>query len=159
MAAPTSGIGRRQKSESHGDRDRQILLVEREGVIADARDDVLRPGLDVACRAALEQNQESVAAEASAQIVGRELHAHHFGELPHEVLAREHADRALNLGEPVGLDVGELAHAALHGMCATLGDGGDEIALLQEAGRGIVLDRVGELQLEIVIGSCCSPEC
>ena len=47
-----------------------VLLVEGESVVADALDHVLRPGLDVACRAALEQDQESVAAKTSAQVIG-----------------------------------------------------------------------------------------
>ena len=98
-----------------------------------ALDHVLGPGLDVARRAALEQHQEAVAAEAAAQIGGGELRAQQFGELRHEVLAREHADGVLDLDEAVGLDVGELAHAALHAAGAALADRGDQIALLQEA--------------------------
>ena len=77
--------------------------------------------------------------------------AQQLRELRHEILAREHADRILDLEEAVGFDVGELAHAALHAVGAALAHRGDQIALLQEARRGIVLDRVGELHLEVVI--------
>ena len=104
-------------------------------MVADALDHVLGPGLHVARGAALEQDQEAVAAESAAQVVGGELHAQQLGELRHEVLAREHADRVLDLDEAVGLDVGELAHAALHAVGAALLDRGDQIALLQEARR------------------------
>ena len=79
--------------------------------------------------------------------------AQRLGELADEVLAGEHADRVLDLGEAVGLHVGELAHAALHGVGAALLDGGEQIALLQEAGRCVVLDRMRELQLKVVIGA------
>ena len=57
----------------------------------------------------------------------------------------------LNLDEAVGLDVGELAHAALHALRRALAHGGDQIALLQKLRRGVVLDRVGELHFEIAI--------
>ncbi len=147
------GIGRRQEPQAHRDRHHEVFLVETEAVIADARDDVLRPGLDIARRAALEQDQEAVAAEASAEVVGGELEAQRLGELADEVLAREHADGGLDLGEAVGLHVGELAHAAFHGVGAALLDGGEQVTLLQEAGRGIVLHRMRELQLEVVIGA------
>ncbi len=58
--------------------------------------------------------KKAVAAEAAAQIRGRELRAQQVGELGHEVFAGKHADGALDFDETVRLDMGELAHAALH---------------------------------------------
>ena len=104
-------------------------------MLVDALDDIFGPGLDVALGTAFEHDQEAVAAEPAAQIGGRQLHAQELRELRHEILAREDADRILDLEEAVGFDVGELAHAALHGVRAARVHGGDQIALLQEARR------------------------
>ncbi len=92
-----------------------------------------------------------IAAESAAQVGRRQLQAHQFRELRHEILAREDSDRILDLEEAVGLDVCELAHAALHGMGATLANRRDQVALLQKARRRVALDGIGELYLEIVI--------
>ncbi len=113
--------------------------------------DVLGPGLDVAGRAAFQQDNQAVAAEAAAEIGGRQLRAQQVGELGHEILAREHADGLLNFDEAVRLDEREPAHAALHGVRATFAYRGDHIALLQKARRGVVLDGIGELYLEIAV--------
>ncbi len=120
-------------------------------MVADALDHVLGPGLDVARGAAVEEDQKSVAAESAAKVIRGEMHAHELGELRHEVLAREHADGRLDLRETVGLDVGELAHAALHRVRAAFPDRGDQIPLLQEACGRIVLHRVRKLNFEITI--------
>ena len=82
---------------------------------------------------------------------GGQLRAQQFGELRHEIFAREYADGVLDFDETVRLDVGELAHAALHAECAALAHRGYQVALLQKAGRGVVLDGIGELHFEIVI--------
>src|ERR1700690_874870 len=120
-------------------------------MVVDALDDVLRPGLHVLRSAALEHHQDSVAAESAAQIGRRQLSAHQFRELRHEILAREDSDRILNIEEAIGLDVRKLANAALDGMGATLADRRNQVALLEKSRRGVVLDRIGELYLEIVI--------
>ncbi len=120
-------------------------------MLVDALHDILGPSFHVARRAALEQDQEAVAAEAAAQVGGGQLRAQQFGELRHEVLAGEHADGVLDFDEAVRLDVGELAHAALHAVRAALAHRGDQVALLQKARRGVVLDRIGEPHFEIVV--------
>src|SRR4029077_1031648 len=102
-------------------------------------------------RAALQQDEKAVAAESSAEIRRRELHSEQIGELRHEVLAREDADRMLNVREPVGLDVRELPDAALDADGAALADRGDEVTLLQEARGGIVLDRLVQSRFKIVV--------
>ena len=67
------GIGGWQQPQAHGDGGGEVLLVEHEGMFVDALDDVLGPGLHVARGAALEHDQEAVAAESAAQVGGREL--------------------------------------------------------------------------------------
>jgi len=67
------GIGRRQKSQAHAHRGRQCLILDRERMLVHALHDILGPGLDVESRAAFQQDQESVAAEAAAQIGGRSV--------------------------------------------------------------------------------------
>ena len=70
-----------QQREAHGDRRRDALVFDRELMRAHAFDEVLRPGFDIALRAALEQQQKGVAAEAAANIARRELVAQQLGEL------------------------------------------------------------------------------
>ncbi len=101
--------------------------------------------------AALQHHQDAVAAEAAAQIGGRQLRAQQLGQLRHEILAGDHADGVLDVDEPVGLQVGELAHAALHVLRRALAHRRNEVALLQEPRGGVVLDRLGELYLQIVV--------
>ena len=147
-------IGRRQQPQAHGHGGGEVLFIENEGVFVDAPDDILGPCLHVAGGAALEHHQKAVSTEAAAKIGGGELHPHQLRKLPHEILAREHADRILDVDEAVGFDVGELAYAALHAVGAARMHRGNQIALLQKVSRGVVLDRVRELHLEVVILVC-----
>ncbi len=55
----------------------------------------------------------------------------------------------LNVGEPIGLDVRELPHAALDADGAAFADLRDQVTLLQEARGGIVLDRLVQARLKI----------
>jgi len=144
-------IGGRQQSQADRHRGGDRLVIDAEGVCVDAFRNVLGPGLHIARRTALEQDEKTVAAKSSAEVRRRELHSEQVGELRHEILARQDADRMLKVGEPVGLDVRELPDAALDADGAALADGGYEVTLLQEVCGGIVLYRLVQARFKVQV--------
>ena len=70
----------------------------------DFANEIVRPGLDVARRAALHQQHERAVAEAAEQIAGLARLADQPGELADELFDRERADVVADRVELVGLD-------------------------------------------------------
>src|SRR5690606_41907695 len=81
-------------------------------MLPDARDGVLRPGLDVPKGPALEQDRENVTAEPAAKILRVDRAAEDLRDRDEQVFAAEWTDLFFDLAEPVRPHVRELAHAA-----------------------------------------------
>ena len=99
--------------------------------------DVLRPGLDVLRVAALDEQHEAVAAETAGEVARLELlaqQAREVGRKSSPISTPSSSCRRLVL---VGLDVGDAAHAALGRLREARAQLLDEVAPVQEAGRGV----------------------
>ncbi len=128
--------------EPDGAGDRQRVVVHLEDPLGHPRDDVLRPRLDVAEAAALEEHREHLAAEPTVQVRALREHTKLLGELHEQVFARDRADAVLDLAKLVRPDVRERADAALGLAVEAIREHLEEAAPVIEAGGRILVDRL-----------------
>jgi len=83
-----------------------------ENAAGNRRQRVLRPGFDVAQRAALEKQREHLAAEPAVEVLGLCKLAKLFRDLDQHVFSCERTDLVFELAELVGPQIDERAHAA-----------------------------------------------
>ena len=117
-------------------------MVHLEDALGDSRAHVLRPRLDVAQRAALEEHREHLAAEAAVEIVRLRERAQLLRHLHEDVLARDRTHLILDLAKLVGANVRERAHAALRLVVEPIGQHFEEAPAVIEAGGRVLVHRL-----------------
>src|SRR6185436_1829298 len=115
---------------------------------ADLADEIVRPGLDVALRAALHQQHERAVAETTEQVARLARLGDQTGELPNEFFDRQRTELVGQRIELVRLNRHELADARLDRLRQLLLELLHEEAPLQRAGRSIALQRISELLVD-----------
>ena len=116
------------------------------------RQRVLRPRLDVAQRAALQEHREDLPAEAAVEVVRLRELAELLGDLHQHVLARERPDLLLELAELVGSNVREHAHAAAAACVEPIGQYLEEAPAMVEPRHRILVH--GLLDELLGLASC-----
>src|SRR5690606_30986524 len=115
-------IGRARIDGTHSDAARagDLLVPDTEHLCADLADEILRPNLDVARRAALHEQHERPVAKAPEEIGRLAGLVDQTGELTDEFFDTERADVSADRGQLVCFDGDELPDAGLDRLCQRL---------------------------------------